>query len=477
MFEDDAGAELIDAMSAAARAESAAIAARLRVIGQLDARREAELAETIFWTTDPFEAVAAEVSAALNISRGRAGTQIRRARALRDRLPQVAALFAAGLIDYRMVIEIIHRTETVAESVCLQVDALLARHAGKWMRLSEKKLRDRIDQWVAKVDPHGERVPPIVDDGRHVTVEPAGTPGMAYIEANVRATDAAAFSQELDALAATVCHNDPRTHEQRRADAVGPLSRREAQLACQCGSPDCPAKQRRAAADAAVVHVFANQSTVDGDSDDPGYLPGYGIVPAESVRDVAATAKRKPVTVPAPDAEPEPGYRPSVALREFIGCRDVTCRWPGCDAPVQRCDVDHTVPYPNGPTHASNTKLYCRAHHLVKTFAMGWSDRQMPDGTIEFSAPTGHIYRTQPHGAALFPLLGQPTGDLVIPEPEEQNPYRDVMMPKRRKTREQDRQERIKAERRFRAELNNDLEVERQYQYWLAEHYGPPPPF
>ena len=46
-----------------------------------------ELVECEFWCTDPFEAVAAEVSAALNISRSRAGSQIRYARELRERLP------------------------------------------------------------------------------------------------------------------------------------------------------------------------------------------------------------------------------------------------------------------------------------------------------------------------------------------------------------------------------------------------------
>ncbi|MFV8307728.1 hypothetical protein [Mycolicibacterium peregrinum] len=50
-------------------------------------------------------------------------------------------------------------------------------------------------------------------------------------------------------------------------------------------------------------------------------------------------------------------------------------------------------------------------------------------------------------------------------------------MPKRSRTREQDRQDRIAEERRLRAELNNDLATERDYQAWLAEEYGPPPPF
>jgi hypothetical protein len=48
--------------------------------------------------------------------------------------------------------------------------------------------------------------------------------------------------------------------------------------------PDC------AAAATAVIHVLAEQATLDGASDKPGYLPGFGILPAESVRALAATA-------------------------------------------------------------------------------------------------------------------------------------------------------------------------------------------
>jgi len=43
---------------------------------------------------------------------------------------------------------------------------------------------------------------------------------------------------------------------------------------------------------------------------------------------------------------PEPGYIPSKALADFVRCRDLTCRWPGCDHPAMDCDVDHTIPTP-----------------------------------------------------------------------------------------------------------------------------------
>ncbi|MGV0809489.1 HNH endonuclease signature motif containing protein [Mycolicibacterium setense] len=506
MFDTDSAADLIDRVSAGARAESSAIAGRLAAIGELDSLRERELVDSIFWTTDPFEEVAAEISAALRISRHRAGTQIHHARVLRDKLPLVAARFAAGDIDYRIVRMIIARTGTVDPAVWSGLDEELATRAHRWMRLSENQLRDRVDQWIAKLDPNGVRVPPNVAEERFVQIE-AGSPGKATVWANLDVTDGAALDQRLDALADTVCEHDPRTEGQRRADAIGPLARLQSQLQCRCGLPDCPASQKRAAATAAVFHVLANESTLEGTSDDPGYLPGYGILPAESVRNLAANAKRKPVVVPAADtgtdthvkntaqtahtentadtadsadaAAGEPQYRPSVALSEFIRFRDLTCRFPGCDAPAVVSDIDHTVPYPLGPTHPSNTKLYCRAHHLVKTFCAGWSDRQLPDGTVEFTAPTGHIYTTEPHGAALFPTLGQLTGNLNLPEPEPQAPEanRGAKMPTRRQTREQDRQDRIAEERRLRAEINNDLEVERHYQAWIAEEYGPPPPF
>jgi hypothetical protein len=111
---------------------------------------------------------------------------------------------------------------------------------------------------------------------------------------------------------------------------------------------------------------------------------------------------------------------------------------------------------------------------LIKTFCGGWTDRQLPDGTIVLRAPTGHVYATEPHGAAMFPALGQPTGELDIP-PQLVAPETDrsAMMPRRTRTRDQDRRDRITAERRQRHELN--AEQARQRRAWLAATYEPPP--
>jgi hypothetical protein len=472
VFEGVANRELIEVMGEVTRDESTAIALRLLAVGELYARRAVELAEWNWWRTDVTAEVAAEISAAQNISHSKAVSQISFARTLRERLPAVATVFVRGTIDFRMVSAIIARTANVEDDVIAGLDEALARHVEKWMKLSKPKLQDRIDLWVTKFDPAAVRVPPKVDDGRFVDIDPS-SPGVAIVFGHLHAADGAALDQRLAALAATVCEHDPRTTAQRRADACGPLSRGEATLACQCGREDCAAGAQRAAAVTAVIHVLAEQATLDGTSDKPGYLPGFGILPAETVRELAATATVQPVTVPT-SVEPDPGYRPSATTMQFVRWRDLTCRWPGCDKPAVACDVDHTVPYPAGPTHPSNNKPYCRTHHLIKTFCGGWSDRQLPDGTIVLTAPTGHVYRTEPHGAAMFPALAQPTGELDIPQSvQAPDADRSVMMPRRKQTRDQDRRDRITAERRQRHELI--AEEDRQRRAWLTTTYEPPP--
>jgi Domain of unknown function (DUF222) len=153
VFDTLTDAALIDGIGDASRQESAAVARQYALIGELDARRAVQLAERNWWRTDPYEEVTAEISAAQNISRGRASNQVHGARILRDRLPQVAAVFATGAIDVRLVATIIARTENVEDELVAELDAALARHCVKWMRLSGPKLTDRVDLWVAYIHP------------------------------------------------------------------------------------------------------------------------------------------------------------------------------------------------------------------------------------------------------------------------------------------------------------------------------------
>jgi hypothetical protein len=226
-------------------------------------------------------------------------------------------------------------------------------------------------------------------------------------------------------------------------------------MVCDCGSVDCPAADAAAPVQV-VIHVLAEQATVAGESATPGYLPGFGAVAAETVRDLGTRARLRPLT-PAQEFTAEPQYRPSTALAEFIRARDLCCRFPGCEVPAEFCDLDHSVPWASGGlTHPSNIHLKCRPHHLLKTFWCGdngWAEQQFPDGRIVFTSPSGRTYTTTPGGALFFPQLATPTETLpaetpttAVPPPDS-TPGRTLMMPTRKHTRATERAARIDWER------------------------------
>ena len=151
--------------------------------------------------------------------------------ALAHRLPTVAKVFVRGTIDLRLVSMIIARTDNVEDVLMREVDEAIARHCEKWMKLSKPKLRDRVDQWVAEFDPAGVRIAPTVEEqplcrGR---VGESGD-GVALGSCCMPPT-APRSPRRLDALAATVCEHDPRSHAaaSRRCRA-GALGRGEATL-------------------------------------------------------------------------------------------------------------------------------------------------------------------------------------------------------------------------------------------------------
>ncbi len=107
---------------------------------------------------------------------------------------------------------------------------------------------------------------------------------------------------------------------------------------------------------------------------DPGVMIGGPSIAAPILAaKVAAGAKIRWVSHPG-DAAPEPRHRPSTKLSRFVRCRDMTCRFPGCDEPADVCDLDHTIAYPVGPTCASNLKCLCRKHHWPKLSIGGGID-------------------------------------------------------------------------------------------------------
>lgn len=463
---------LVDRICSFTRAENRAAAGQLIAIGELFAYRLSRCSDTEAWAVDTTEAVTAEVAAALRISQGLAASRVRYARAMRERLPKVAQLFAAGDIDYRMFQTIVYRTDLITDrDVLAVVDAALAVKVPRWPSLTQGRLAGQVDTIVAKADAGAVRRRKQRQTGREVWIADLED-GLSEIHGSLLTPDAHALEKRLNALSTTVCEHDPRSREQCRADALGALASGADRLGWRCGRPDCTAGKRPAATPV-VIHVIAEQATIDGSGSAPASEVGAdGLITPELVAELAKSAKLVPLVHPS-DAPPKPGYTPSKALADFVRCRDLTCRWPGCDRPAVQCDLDHTIPYADGgPTHASNLKCYCRTHHLVKTF-WGWRDQQLPDGTLILTSPSGHTYVTTPGSALLFPSLCLSTGGLPSPEADPPLEYygdRTARMPKRRRSRTQGRAHRIATERRHNRQTRSPRPAE------CSSYIGPAPP-
>lgn len=464
-------AALLDRIGDEGRTEARAAARRLVAIGELFVLRLRDSGEHADWAMDTWEAVAAQVAAALQCSIAMGSSYLRYAMALRDRLPEVGKAFLAGDIDYRAFQTVVFRTDLITDGDALtRVDALLSVRLSQSPSLTRGRLSGEVDRVVARIDRDAVRRAREVIRDRFIDVNTEET-GMAYVTGSVLNTAGRALDRRLNEIADTVCEADPRTREQRRADALGALAGGADRLVCGCGSADCDATAR--ATSNVVIHVLAEQASVEGNGNAPGLVLGAeGMISAEMVAELAATAKLQPLAPPAD--MPEPRYTPSAKLADFVRARDLTCRAPGCDRPAFDCDLDHTVAYQSGGwTHASNLKALCRKHHLLKTF-WGWQDKQLPDGTVIWTLPSGQVYVTSPGSAILFPALTVSTGD--APQAQAAADIgcgeRTAMMPIRRRTRAQQRSQRITNERN--QNRNDRLIRQRAFSYARASSDEPP---
>ncbi|ORV21557.1 hypothetical protein AWB99_26345, partial [Mycolicibacterium confluentis] len=419
--------------------------------------------ERALWACDTWDACAAEIGAALNISGRKASGQMHMAQALHTRLPRVFTLLQAGTITARTASTICWRTRMVIDDEPMAaIDGELALAARRWGVMSDAQLDQAIDKVLAEYDPDALDAFEAAARGRDVQFgKPEDETGTCSMWGRLLKTDAALIKKRFAELTRHLCADDPRNAGERRSDAIGAIAAESGPLTCRCGNPECVGAKVTPSRSAAVIYVLADEraitaarnniaaaktatktptgsnagteveSPAGGQAGSPAadtsatppappeipiapsapsrrpaaVLQGGGIVPQPLLEELLINgAPVKPMRPPPTD--PEPGYRPSAALAAFVRNRDMFCRFPGCTTPAQFCDIDHAIAYPTGPTHPSNLRCLCRKNHLLKTFwtgEQGWSDVQHPDGTIVWTAPTGHTYTTHPGSRIVFP--------------------------------------------------------------------------
>jgi hypothetical protein len=152
------------------------------------------------------------------------------------------------------------------------------------------------------------------------------------------------------------------------------------------------------------IGVVVPLSTLLGLSDAPGELVDRsGLIPGEVLRDQIADALE-------PDSRDEVlftrlmtdgggrlldttelGRFASARLAQAIKVRAGSCRFPTCNVPADRCDLDHHQRWPNGPTAADNLDPLCRRHHRGKTFA--WLASIRDHDAVDWTMPDAGRYR------------------------------------------------------------------------------------
>ena len=96
--------------------------------------------------------------------------------------------------------------------------------------------------------------------------------------------------------------------------------------------------------------------------------------------------------------------------------RDLFCRFPGCDVPADRCDIDHVRPWPLGPDACVKPQLQMpktspdenlldRHRRLGATFSY-------PTAQSIWTSPSGKTYTTHPGSRLFFPNWNTTTAEL-----------------------------------------------------------------
>ena len=384
------------------------ISARILSLNAEKARLDAEMADAAVELRDLFQervsrpsnairgksnfsdtTTATEIACLLRISERSAHRLVQYSALLVTHHPKTLAALRTGAISWSHATTLLHEYAGLPAGTAAGVeDALLpVAVATAVPRLSYRArgLRTRLHP-VALDD----RARAAVEE-RRVDVEPADD-AMAWLHVHLRATDAAAIDARLTYGARSLqTPAERRTLPQLRTDILTGLLLGDDSPTGRAVPSGSGSRIR------ADINVTVPVLTLLGVDDAPAELEGYGPIPAEIARRLAAHAPSftRLLTHPETGAVLSVGrtsYAVPADLRKWLRVRDRTCRHPGCNVPASRCELDHTKPWSQqGTTTHDNLAHLCRKHHKFKSEGI-WHYRQSGAGALTATSPGGRTY-------------------------------------------------------------------------------------
>ena len=217
------------------------------------------------WACDAWDSCAAEIAADLVIGHRKASALMYQALDLRDRLALIGALLRRGDITLRVATTASWRTQLITDpEVLARVDAEMAEVATRWGGYTDSKLCDAIDARIEKYDRDAVRRFRAVQRGLDIRFgKPDDATGTVTVWGRMDVVNAEIGDRRMEAMAASVCPDDPRTLGERRIAAFGIINAGGDHLPCACPDPDCQAKGPDARAQLFEILVLT-------DNPDPG---------------------------------------------------------------------------------------------------------------------------------------------------------------------------------------------------------------
>lgn len=391
--------ELVSVIAAYERLTSWIAAQQLAAMAALHARFAAEDAESgKLELMLPEEITCVEIEAKLRWSSRRSQARLELALGLLERIPAAWSALDTGRIDVAKADALRDLTAQLpveqARKVAVKV---LERAAGQTLAGFRKSVRRQVE----KLDPDAAaKRRAAAEKGRRVECNPLPD-GVAELRAVLPAEDAMrGYALLTLAAKAAAGPDDDRGLDARRADVFVDLLRYLAESRFPTAQPesDAGASSGLRWGSGALIQVTVGADVLAGVSDRSGELVGYGPIPADVARNLAADGTwRRILTDPVSGALLDYGtrtYRPPAQLARHVRARDKTCRFVGCRQPASRTDLDHTIPYPAGPTSHRNLGPLCRRHHRVKHRG-GWKLTQPQPGQFVWTSRSGHTYQVE----------------------------------------------------------------------------------
>ncbi|GAB3520799.1 HNH endonuclease [Arthrobacter monumenti] len=388
--------ECIDSIGALEDLKAAAAAAQARFAADFDSRQRQDQAAMGMPKKEQGKGIAGEIALARRVSPHQGNQHLGFSKALVNEMPHTLKALTAGKVSEWRATLLVKETACLTVEDRAEVDHQIASDQDYLQGLSDRRLAAEARKVSYKLDPHSVvRRAAKATNERSVTGRPAPD-AMAYVTALLPA------SQGVAVLAAlTRAANGPRAEGDQRGRGQFMADTFVERITGQWQA-DAPAVD--------VQVVMTDRTLLAGDGE-PAFLPGYGVIPAQTGRDLArqgtAAAEawiRRLYTAPVSGQLIGMDSRSRLfpkGLARFIATRDQICGTPWCDAPIRH--TDHVVPWSaGGQTNETNGRGLCEACNYAKE-APGWAVQAAPDPPdtgpdrgsryrTKTSTPTGHVY-------------------------------------------------------------------------------------